>query len=265
MTLDGTHVLVTGSTSGIGESIAEHFVRERADVVVTGRNAARGKAVAKRLGSAAPGRCVFIAADLATVDGPGALARAAEEKMGGIDVLVNNAGIYKIDGIPISAPEFDAMIHLNVRGVHLLTTALVPGMVERGSGVIVNITSPVAYRGYPGMAAYAGTKAALDMLTKCWAAEYGRSGIRVVALSPGPVVTPGVEEVIGAGVNVSKEVLARTGLVVDRMATGHDISSVVVFLARTNAAYIHGTTFHVDGGMNGVGSMWGADKHPPAE
>lgn len=264
MTLEGTHVLVTGSTSGIGESIAEHFLREGADVVVTGRNAARGKSVAKRLGSEASGRCMFIAADLATADGPRNLARAAEEKLDGVDVLVNNAGSYKIDGTPISAADFDAMMHLNVRGVHLLTTALIPGMAERGSGVIVNITSPVAYRGYPGMAAYAGTKAALDMLTKCWAAEYGRSGIRVIALSPGPVITPGVEEAVGTGVNVPNEVLTRTGLVVGRVANGLDISSAVVFLARTDAAYIHGTTFHVDGGMNGVGSLWGADKDAPS-
>jgi NAD(P)-dependent dehydrogenase (short-subunit alcohol dehydrogenase family) len=265
MPLNGTKVLVTGSTSGIGESIAGHFLREGADVVVTGRDASRGKAVAKRLGSSASGRCIFLQADLATPDGPGALARAAEETLGGVDVLVNNAGTYKVDGVPISAADFDGMMNLNVRGVHLLTTALVPGMAERGNGVVVNITSPVAYRGYPGMAAYAATKAALDMLTKCWAAEYGRSGIRVMALSPGPVITPGVEEVVGTGVNVPQDVLTRTGLVVGRVATGLDISSAVVFLAGTDAAYIHGTTFHVDGGMNGIGSLWGADKDAGVE
>lgn len=265
MTLEGTHVLVTGSTSGIGESIAEHFLREGADVVVTGRNSSRGKAVAKRLGASASGRCWFIPADLASLEGPGALADAAEDRLGGVDVLVNNAGSYKVDGTPISAAEFDGMMHLNVRGVHLLTTALAPRMAGRGRGVVVNITSPVAYRGYPGMAAYAATKAAVDMLSKCWAAEYGRSGIRVVALSPGPVITPGVEEVVGTGVNVPREVLTRTGLVAGRVATGVDISSAVVFLARTDAAYIHGTTFHVDGGMNGVGSLWGADQDAPVE
>ncbi|HYN98534.1 MAG TPA: SDR family oxidoreductase [Actinomycetota bacterium] len=260
MSLNGTRVLVTGSTSGIGESIAERFMREGSNVVVTGRDPGRGKAVAKRLGALGDGRCVFLPADLATVDGPALLARAAEHRLGGVDVLVNNAGIYMVDGEPLGASDFDAMMQLNVRGVHLLTTALIPGMAERGSGVVVSITSPVAYRGYPGMAAYAATKAAVDMLTRCWAAEYGRSGIRVTALSPGPVITPGVEDVVGVGVNVPKEVLTRTGLVAGRVATGEDISAAVAFLAGTDAPYIHGTTFHVDGGMNGVGSLWGADK-----
>lgn len=265
MALNGTHVLVTGSTSGIGESIAERFLREGADVVVTGRDRDRGAAVAKRLTALGSGRCRFIGADLGTAEGPPALAKSAEEWLGGVDVLVNNAGIYKVDGVPIGADDFDAMMQVNVRGVHLLTTSLIPRMAGRGSGVVVNITSPVAYRGYPGMAAYAATKAALDMLTKCWAAEFGRSGIRFTALSPGPVVTPGVEEVIGVGVNYSQEILTRTGLVAGRVATGDDISSAVVFLAATEAAYIHGTTFHVDGGMNGVGSLWGADQAPTVE
>ena len=257
MPAQSTSVLVTGSTSGIGESIAEAFAAEGADVVVSGRDPARGKAVARRLDALGPGSCSFVAADLGTLDGPGRLADAAEERLGGVDVLVNNAGIYKVDGVPIDAAEFDEMMNLNVRGAHLLTTALLPRMAERGRGAVVNVTSPVAYRGYPGMAAYAATKAALDMLAKCWAAEFGKSGIRANALSPGPVMTPGVEKLVGTGTEAPKDVLARTNLVAGRVATGADISAAVLWLAGPEASYLNGTTFHVDGGMNGVGSLWG--------
>ena len=260
MTLEGSRVLVTGSTSGIGESIAGRFAVEGSHVVVTGRSSSRGREVAKRLDALGSGRCTFIPADLATLEGPARLARQAEKALGGVDVLVNNAGIYKVDGSPLGADDFDAMMSVNVRGAHLLTTALLPGMAERGKGAVVNITSPVAYRGYPGMAAYAATKAALDMLTKCWAAEFGRSGIRFNALSPGPVITPGVEKVVGPGIDVPQDVLTRTGLVAGRVATGDDISAAVIFLAGSEAPYINGTTFHVDGGMDGVGSLWGTGE-----
>jgi NAD(P)-dependent dehydrogenase (short-subunit alcohol dehydrogenase family) len=263
MAVAGSRALVTGSTSGIGEAIAERLVCEGAHVVVTGRNLQRGEAVAERLSKLGPGSCRFIASDLSTIEGPAALAAAAEERLEGVDVLVNNAGIYKVDGDPLSAEDFNEMMHLNVRGVHLLTTALLTRMADRGRGVVINITSPVAYRGYPGMAAYAATKAALDLLTKCWAAEFGRSGIRVNALSPGPVITPGVEKVVGTAVDVPKEVLVRTGLVAGRVATGRDISAGVVFLADSESSYIHGTTVHIDGGMNSVGSLWGAHDDPP--
>ncbi|HEX2053786.1 MAG TPA: SDR family oxidoreductase [Actinomycetota bacterium] len=263
MSLQSTSVLVTGSTSGIGQSIAERFVAEGADVVVTGRDATRGRAVARWLDALGPGRCSFLAADLGTLDGPGRLAEAAEERLSGVDVLVNNAGIYKVDGAPLSAADFDEMMNLNVRGAHLLTTALLPRMAERGRGAVVNVTSPVAYRGYPGMAAYAATKGALDMLAKCWAAEFGKSGVRVNALSPGPVMTPGVEKLIGTGEEAPKDVLARTNLVAGRVATGNDISAAVLYLASPEAAYVNGSTLHVDGGMNGVGSLWGTNEDVP--
>jgi NAD(P)-dependent dehydrogenase (short-subunit alcohol dehydrogenase family)/glycosyltransferase involved in cell wall biosynthesis len=271
MTVAGSRVLVTGSTSGIGEAIAERFILEGAEVVVTGRDQERGARVAERLRRLGPSECLFVSSDLATIAGPATLAAAAEELLGGIDVLVNNAGIYKVDGEPLTSSEFDEMMHVNVRGTHLLSTALMAGMAERGRGVVINITSPVAYRGYPGMAAYAATKAAMDMLTKCWAAEYGVSGIRVNALSPGPVITPGVEKIVGPTVeDVPKEILARTGLVAGRVGTGRDISAAVVFLAGSEASYITGTTAHIDGGMNSVGSLWGThdggtEPSPPAD
>ena len=248
MTPPGTRVLVTGSTSGIGEAIARRFASEGAHVVVTGRNEERGRAVVEALKLLGSSGSSFIAADLATLEGPAALAIAAEETLGGVDVLVNNAGIYFVDREPITAERFDGMFAVNVRAPHLLFTTLLPRMVERGHGVVVNITSPSAYRGYPGIAAHAASKAALDTLTKCWAAEYGQSGIRIVAVSPGGVVDTDKD--------VPPAVLGGTGIVAGRPGTGEDISAAVAFVSGPDAGYVHGTTLHVDGGMAGIGSLW---------
>lgn len=260
MTLEGTRILVTGSTSGLGEAIAKRLASDGADVVVTGRDKRRGRAVAEAVAGLGPGRATFIAADLATLDGPPQLAREAERWLGGVDVLVNNAAIYVVDGVPIGAAELDGMFDLNVRGAFLLSTALMERMAERGHGSVVNITSPVAYRGYPGMAAYAGSKGALNALTRAWAAEYGPSGIRINSVSPGPVITPGVERALGEQTEEpSRVVLARTGVVAGRIGSEDDIAAAVALLAGREARYIHGTTLHVDGGMTGVGSLWGLE------
>ena len=243
MSIQAARVLVTGSTSGIGEAIATRFASDGAHVVVTGRDGRRGQLVAERLGR----RTTFVAADLSTLDGPAALATAAEERLGGVDVLVNNAGVYAFAASPdIGGDAFDAMFTLNVRGAYLLTTALLPLMARRGSGAVVNITTAAAYQGFPGAAAYGASKAALDLLTKAWAAEFGRFGVRVNAVSPGPVHTPGTS----AGAEALDD-LAR-GFVAGRAGTTEEVAAAVAFLAGTEAAYIHGATLHVDGGAVAV-------------
>ena len=243
MSFEGCRVLVTGSTSGIGEAIATRFADDGAHVVVTGRDEPRGRAVAARLG----GRATFIAADLSTLDGPSALADAAEKRLGGVDVLVNNAGVYSFAASPdIGGDAFDAMFTLNVRGAYLLTTALLPRMAERGQGAVVNITTAAAYQGFPGAAAYGASKAALDLLTKAWAAEFGRFGVRVNAVSPGPVHTPGT----AAGAD-ALDALA-SSFVAGRAGTTDEVAAAVAFLAGPEAGYIHGTTLHVDGGAVAV-------------
>ena len=239
--------LVTGSTSGIGEGIAGRLAQDGADVLVTGRDEDRGRRVARRLAELGPGRASFVAAELATVDGPIELAAAAEDRLGGIDLLVNNAGLYIFGPSPvIGSDPFDAMFALNVRGAYLLTNALIPGMVRRGRGAVVNITTAAAYRGFPGAAAYGASKAALDLLTKAWAAEFGRLGVRVNAVSPGPVHTAGTE----AGAD-ALDALART-FVAGRAGTIAEMAAAVAFLASPEASYVHGTTLHVDGGAIGA-------------
>jgi len=247
MSLEGTKVLVTGSTSGIGEAIAMRLASEGADTVVTGRDERRGAAVVERIHDETGRRSTFVAADLATPDGPVELAAAAEDVLGGVDVLVNNAGVYTFAPSPqIGSEAFDAMFALNVRGAYLLTTAILPLMAERGSGAVINITTAAAYRGFAGAAAYGASKAALDLCTKAWAAEFGRLGVRVNAVSPGPVHTPGTE-----GGAEALDHLAQ-GFVAGRACTTEEVAAAVSYLAGPEASYVHGTTLHVDGGAVAV-------------
>ncbi len=242
--LDGVRALVTGATSGIGEAIAARFVLEGAYTVISARRLPAGAELAQRLSDLGPGRCEFIAADLGTPHGPLELAKAAEQSLGGVEVLVNNAGI-SFEGLTpdITVRQLDEMFRLNFRGAYLLSTALMPRMAERGHGVVVNITSAAANRGYPGIAASGASKAALESLTRSWASEFGRRGIRVVAVSPGAVLTPAT--------GITPEELARfcTLYGLGRYGAVDEVASAVAFIVSPRARYIHGTTVHVDGGM----------------
>jgi NAD(P)-dependent dehydrogenase (short-subunit alcohol dehydrogenase family) len=243
MSFEGKTVLVTGSTSGIGRAAAEQFGRADAQVVVTGRDATRGQDVVDAIESAG-GRARFIAADLSAPDGAWDLAQAA----GAIDVLVNNAGIFPFGlthEIPIE--DVQAALKFNVVAPFTLTAALVPGMIKRGQGAIVNVSTMVASFGLPGMSAYGASKAALELLTKAWAAEYGPAGIRVNAVSPGPTRTPGTAAMGEEGI----QQLAAT-LPLGRAADAREIANTIVYLASDDASFINGAIVAVDGGRVAV-------------
>lgn len=211
-------------------------------MVVTGRDRARGEEVAHRLG----GRSRFLEADLTHATEALRLAAEAEEWLGAVDILVNNAatgGAGPSDAIPVE--DWEAIYALNVRAPYLISTALMAGMSERRSGVVVNVTSAVAYRGWPGYAAYASSKAALDAMTRCWSATYGLWGVRVNAVAPGPVVTPGTLE------DSTPEDIAAfcSTFGMGRYGEPEEVAAAVAFLAGPKGDYIHGTTIHVDGGM----------------
>jgi NAD(P)-dependent dehydrogenase (short-subunit alcohol dehydrogenase family) len=234
--------LVTGATSGIGEAIAHAFAREGAQVVITGRDEQRGHAVVDAI-RRADGSAYWISADLTSLQAITNLVSQTQAAVGRIDILVNNAGIFPMgDTAEVDEATFDAAIATNVKAPFFLTAAIAPQMVLRGSGKIINITTVVAHKGVAGTALYGATKAALTLLTKSWAAEYGPHGVNVNAIVPHLIRTPGTEANLE-----SLEQIAHT-LPAQRYAMPDEIAAAALYLASNEAGFVHGITLPVDGG-----------------
>jgi NAD(P)-dependent dehydrogenase (short-subunit alcohol dehydrogenase family) len=242
MSLQDKTVLITGATSGIGRATAERFAAAGAHVIVSGRDQKRGEQVVREIEQAG-GRARFIAADLRAPDGARRLAEAAGE----VDVLVNNAGIFPFAAThETTSEQIDDVLRINVAAPFQLTAALAPGMAARGNGALINVSTMAASFGLPGAAVYGASKAAVELLTKAWAAEYGPQGVRVNAVAPGPTRTPGTEE-MGDGLDQ----LATT-LPLGRPADPDEIARTIVFLASDDATFVNGAILAVDGGRTAV-------------
>lgn len=242
------NALVTGSTSGIGAATARALAAEGDRVVVSGRDQRRGEAVVRTIRSAG-GDAVFVPAALSDAASARRLAADAQAALGGhVDVLVNNAGGSDYGATAdITEDRFDAQFALNVKVPYFLTAALAPGMAERGDGAIVNVTTMVATIGVAGAGVYGAAKAALTLLTRSWAAEYGPSGVRVNAVSPGPTRT----EAAARMGDERFEQLART-TPAGRGGTPEEVAAAITYLASPRAAYTNGVVLPVDGGRLAV-------------
>lgn len=247
MTNPPTTALVTGATSGIGRATAVQLAAQGIHVVVAGRNAARGHEVVAQI-RAANGRADFLEADLHNEETAKRAAAEAVVLAGGrIDILVNSAGIFPFGPTAETTEEvFDAVFDTNVKAAYFLVAALAPLMAERGAGAIVNITTMVAEFGANGMALYGASKAALGLLTKSWAAEFGPKGVRVNAVGPGPTRTEGTA-VMGDALD-AQATLGPAG----RPGTADEIANAIVFLATDASSFIHGAILPVDGGRIAV-------------
>jgi len=240
--LSGQRALVTGGTSGIGRATAVALAREGARVLISGRNETRGTEAVAAI-EADGGEAKFVRTDLESPEEVRALAERAADA----DILVNNAGIFPVGAThELSERAFNETFAVNIRAPFLLTAAIAPKMVARGGGAIINVTTMVAEFGMAGLSAYGASKAALALLTKAWAAEYGPHGVRVNSVSPGPTTTPGTEA-MGEGFAA----IVRT-IPIGRAADPKEIAEMIVFLASGRASYVNGAIIHVDGGRGAV-------------
>jgi NAD(P)-dependent dehydrogenase (short-subunit alcohol dehydrogenase family) len=232
--------LVTGATSGIGRAIALQLARQGAEVVVHGRDAARG---ADTVGAIVEmgGNARFVTANLADLADLQRLVGDVED----LDVLVNNAGFSWFGPTAdLDVATFDALFASDVRAPYFLVAAFAPKMAANGKGCIINISSMSGQIGLAGAAAYGATKAALSSMTRAWAAEFSPSGVRVNAIAPGPVYTrPEARELF--------DTLGATTLL-NRAADPTEIAEAVGFLASPRASYITGAVIAVDGGRTAI-------------
>ncbi len=247
MTRDASTALITGGTSGIGRATANKLAQLGIHVVVVGRNAERGKKTVEEI-RAAGGKADFIASDLGDAASARQVARRAVELGDGhVDILINNAGIFPFGPThEMTQEQFDRVFSLNVKAPYFLVAELAPLMAKRGKGAIVNVSTMAADFGSPGMSLYGASKAAINLLTKTWAAEYGPSGVRVNAVSPGPTRTEGTDA-MGQGL----EQLAAQAPA-HRPAAAEEIAEAIVFLATDRASFIYGAKLAVDGGRTAV-------------
>src|SRR5260370_15322633 len=223
--LHGLKALVTGATSGLGRAIAVQLARDGADVTVHGRDVARGVQTVEEI-QLQGGSARFVAADL---NDAASVTRLAKE-VGDIDILVNNAGFAKWGPTEtFEIASFDTLFAANVRAPFFLVAAFAPGMVARGTGSIINVSSMAGRLGLSGGAAYGATKAALASFTQAWAAEYSARGIRFNAGAPGPIYTR----------PEAREVFAKLGATtaMKRAPAPAAIAEVVAFLAFPRPTY----------------------------
>lgn len=257
MQLQGQVAIVTGGGRGIGRAIARRFAAEGAHVVVTARTESEVSQVVSEIQSAG-GKAAAVIADISREADCEKIVRDAREAFGAIHILVNNAGIFgPVRPVEkISASEWDFVLAVNLRAPFLLSRLVLPGMYERGAGVIVNISTIGAKAAYPMNCTYAASKAGLDGLTRTLAAESARKGVRVNAICPGPVtetkmakdLTREFAAQLGSnGDEVLNQMIA--GTLQGRPQTADEIASAALFLVSNQASAITGQTLNVDGGL----------------
>jgi 3-oxoacyl-[acyl-carrier protein] reductase len=240
--LSGRSALVTGSTRGIGRSIAETLARAGAKVAVVGRDRARAEEVASQLpGSGAKG----FACDIGDVSSVSKLVEDVEKALGTVDILVNNAGLTRDNLLMrLKDDDWDAVINANLRGAFVAIRAATRGMMKRRWGRVINIASVVGLVGNKGQANYSASKAGLIGLTKSVAKELASRNILANAVAPGFIETD-----MTAAMTPEARASLSQQIPLERLGTPNDVAGVVGFLASEYATYITGQVFVVDGGM----------------
>jgi len=241
--LAGKRCLVTGGARGIGREIARAFAREGADVAILDIRIEQAQATSAELAPFGH-RALAVAADVSSESHVREAVEQVERQLGGVDVLVNNAGI--IDTAPVAEMEtemWDRMIAVNLRGVFLCTRAVLPGMTSRGFGRVINISSQLGHKGAPNMAHYAAAKSAIIGFTRSLAREVCADGILVNAICPGAVATE-------LGGDIPNDLRARRlgEIPLGRFGEAAQIAPTAVLLAGPGGDFYVGATMNLNGG-----------------
>ncbi len=239
--LNGKKALITGASGGIGESIARQFHAAGAVVGLHGTREERLNALATELGD----RTVVLPANLSDLDAASQLGKDAEEKMEGIDILINNAGITR-DGLfaRMSNDDWDDVLRVNLTAVFRLTKEIAYPMMRRKGGRIINITSVVGVTGNPGQANYCASKAGMIGFTKSLAQEIASRNVTVNCIAPGFISSAMTDKL-----NDKQKEAIMGAIPMKKMGEGDDIAAAAIYLASDAAGYMTGQTLHVNGGM----------------
>ena len=250
MSFAGKAVLVTGSTTGIGEACARAFAESGARVMMSGRSETRGLAVAEAI-QAAGGSAQFTAVDLRAAGACERLVAETVERLGGLDVLVNNAGIlYTANALDTTNEQWLDTMAVNVNALFYLSRAAVGHMKAAGKGAIVNVASEWGLNGEANHVAYCASKGAVIQITRCMALDHARDNIRVNSVCPGEIHTRMVDDILakrGGDLADNLRELA-AGIPMRRLAHPAEVARCVHFLASDLASYVTGTNLSVDGG-----------------
>ena len=234
-------VLLTGASGGLGKAIAIELAKNGADVCLTGRNQKELEDLQKTIG----GKTEIVLSDLSNPIGITDLANTAQEKMGQIDILINNAGITRDNlFIRMSDDDWNDVMNINLNSIFKLTKLLIKGMIKRRFGRIINITSVIGVAGGAGQSNYSASKAGIIALSKSLAQEVGSRSVTVNSIAPGFIETN-----MTAGLNDDRKEQILESISMGRLGKPEDISGAVCFLASDKASYITGQTLHINGGM----------------
>ena len=237
--LESKIAVITGGGRGIGKATAQLFTNEGATVVIAEFDEVSGQSTANELGAH------FIKTDISNEESVNALFNFVSSKFGQLDILVNNAGILADSTLKkLDSDSFDAVINVNLRGVYLCGRAAADIMIEQGSGVILNASSVVAHHGNFGQTNYVASKAGVIGITKVWARELGKDGIRVNAVAPGFIQTN-----MTAGMPEKVVEMMGEKVPLKRWGQPEDVANAYTFLASDEASYITGAVLNVDGGV----------------
>ena len=239
--LNGKNALVTGATGGLGGAIARALHMQGATVTLSGTRKEALEALGAELGS----RVHIVACNLGIKEEVEALVPAAEAAMGGLDILINNAGITR-DGLfmRMKDDDWETVLNVNLTSCFRLSRAVLKGMMKRRHGRIINITSIVGVTGNPGQGNYAASKAGMIGMSKSLAAEVASRNITVNCIAPGFISSPMTD-----ALNDKQREGILTTIPMGRLGQGAEIAAAAVYLASQEAAYVTGQTLHVNGGM----------------